>query len=340
MRLAGALTAVLLSVAAGPTDAHNPTPAPYGRSWSVAEVSAGSIYDWDASVPAWLKPYVQDVLQTQWASSATNNSKHIVFRQGAGGSATVYFTNSTGVAACNNLPGWLGCASGAGSTAWKIWLRRSPGQPWCQLNLINGCWDVERIGIHEAGHIGGFLDHMDTSESDTVMTPVPANRPESGWSTHHLQRCDEARMQILYDVASLAGGYADCFDHVPGHGPTGLYSVVSEAAPLTAECYGVGLTLTGRLAVKADSNYGALSGNSLPSRTVFLDRWPKGSTAWTIDYASVATDGGSANNWSRTFSVSGSSGVTTYEFRAHFKGESGLDADYSPVVGLTWSNPC
>jgi len=341
-RLSGLLLTAAVSVAsAAPTAGHSPTPAPYGRSWSTSEVAAGSTYDWDSTVPTWLKAPLQDVLETQWASITSNNSRHIAFRRTAGGQATVSFTNVTGVVACNNVPGWLGCASGAGSPGWRIWIRRNPNLPWCQLSLVNGCWDVERIAIHEAGHVGGFLDHMDTSQSDTVMTPAPVTRPNYGWNVRRLQRCDEARMQLLYDVASTSEGYPDCFDHITGHGPTGLYSTLTAAAPLTADCYGAGLTASGRLAIKSDGNYGVLSGNTLASRTVWFDRRLKGSTTWMVDYTSVGSDASSSNNWARTFTVSSTArGATTYEFRAHFKGESGVDADYSPTFALTWSNPC
>jgi hypothetical protein len=341
-RLSGLMLAAALSVtSAAPTIGHSPTPAPYGRSWSTSEVAAGSTYDWDSTVPAWLKSPLQDVLEGQWASNTSNNSRHIAFRRAAGGEATVSFTNVTGVVACNNVPGWLGCASGAGSPGWRIWIRRNPNLPWCQLSLVNGCWDVERIAIHEAGHVGGFLDHMDTSQADTVMTPAPVTRPNYGWNVHRLQRCDEARMQLLYDVASSSGGYADCFDHIAGHGPTGLYSSLSAVAPVTADCYGAGLTASGRLAIKTDGNYGVLGGNTLTARTVWFDRRLKGSATWTPDYASVVSDASSSSNWARTFTVSSTArGATTYEFRAHFKGESGVDADYSPTFSLTWSNPC
>jgi hypothetical protein len=336
-----ALLGALLSIAGdAPALGHSPTPAPYGRSWSTSEVAAGSTYGWDSTIPAWLKAPLQDVLEVQWESITSNNSRHISFRRGSGG-ATVSFSNLTGVTACNNVPGWLGCASGAGSTGWRIWIRRNPNLPWCQLNLVNGCWDVERIAIHEVGHVGGFLDHMDVSQSDTVMTPAPVTRPNFGWNVHHLQRCDEARMLLLYDVASSAGGYPDCFDHIAGHGPTGLYSVVSAEAAQTAECYGAGLTVSGRLAIKSDANYGVLSNNTLSARTVSFDRRLMGTTTWTVDYASTLSDSSSSSNWVKTFSFfSPTRGAITYEYRAHFKGESGVDADYSPTFALTWSNPC
>ena len=107
-RLSGLLLTAAVSVASAvPTAGHSPTPAPYGRSWSTSEVAAGSTYDWDSTVPTWLKAPLQDVLETQWASITSNNSRHIAFRRTAGGQATVSFTNVTGVVACNNVPGWL-----------------------------------------------------------------------------------------------------------------------------------------------------------------------------------------------------------------------------------------
>jgi hypothetical protein len=110
---------------------------------------------------------------------------------------------------------------------------------------------------------------------------------------------------------------------------------------VTATCFGSALSLSGRLGIKVDAtNYGKLSGNTLASRTVFFDRRLAGTTTWTADYASVTTSSASTDNWAKSFSASGSSGATTYEFRAHYRGESGVDSDYSPTISLTWSNPC
>ncbi|MER3418216.1 MAG: hypothetical protein C4343_03720 [Chloroflexota bacterium] len=32
--------------------------------------------------------------------------------------------------------------------------------------------------------------------------------------------------------------------------------------------------------------------------------------------------------------------AVTYEFRGHYKGETGLDPNYSPIFAITWSTAC
>ncbi len=97
-----------------------------------------------------------------------------------------------------------------------------------------------------------------------------------------------------------------------------------------------GVTVTGRLAVATDSAYQALSNNPLTSRTLWFDRRPVGGS-WTTDVTSTTATNASGNNWSKTFS---SGSATTYEFRGHYKGETGLDPDYSPTFSITWSTAC
>jgi hypothetical protein len=331
-----------LAALAAPSLASAHTPTTGFAGWSPSEVASGSQYRWSSSVPSWLQAPMTDVLETQWASPSTNNSKHISFSYSSSGAGTVYFADSTGVSDCDNVIGWLGCAYGGGTPSWKIWIKANPGSPWCQLRLQDGCWDVERIAIHEVGHVGGYLAHYSTSQANSVMTPAPVQRPTSGWNIHHLQPCDEAGMQLFYDVASYAGPYGDCFDHIAGAGATGLISLITNAAAAeTATCYGSALSASGRLAIKVDSaNYGKLSGNTLASRTVYFDRRLAGTTTWTVDYGSVVSTTAGADNWAKSFTASGSSGSTTYEFRAHYKGDGGVDGDYSPTISLTWSNPC
>jgi hypothetical protein len=42
--------------------AHQPTPG--SKSWSSAEITAGSDFKWAGNVPAWLKTSMSDVLET------------------------------------------------------------------------------------------------------------------------------------------------------------------------------------------------------------------------------------------------------------------------------------
>jgi hypothetical protein len=206
-------------------------------------------------------------------------------------------------------------------------------------------YDVERIAIHEVGHVGGVLEHNTEfghpqSDDKTVMTIGPPQNPDLGYNTHTLLQCDEATMQLMYDVATTNGPYAGCFDHFAGHGVQGLISAATASAPVTSGCYGAGLAINGRLAIQTTSAYEHISGNPLTSRTVFFDRKLHSSSTWTLDYASSVATNSAGNNWTHTFSVAGSSGSVTYDFRAHYKGETGVDPVYSSVVSLSWSNPC
>lgn len=168
------LFAVVVSLALpGPLLAHTPTPG--NASWAP---DAASAYKWDPNVPAWLKTSAQDVLEVKWPSASFNNSHRVIFSYNSAGAGTVRFQNTTTVTECNDTPGWLGCATGAGTSTWQIWIRQSAN--WCDLNSVTGCYDSRRVAIHEVAHVGGFLGHMDTVQADTVMTPAPPQKAVSG----------------------------------------------------------------------------------------------------------------------------------------------------------------
>lgn len=346
--LAAAGVGLLTVAVPGIAVARDITPGSGG--WSSAEITAGSTYHWDASVPSWLKPVMQDELDNQWDDSATNNSKHIHFSYSTSGTATVWFKNTSGVQDCDALPIWYGCANNGGATNWNIWLRASPGGAgWCDvLNpLVTGCIDAGRVAIHEIGHVGGYLAHNLSTQSNTLsrMTTGPAHYPAATWDSHTLGACDEARMQLLYDVASNSWPYAACFDAITGAGSDGLKTVVGTVyAGATWACYGQPLSLTGYIRVGVDStNYGPLSNNSLQARSVYFDRMLHGGSTWTVDYTSTVSGVNDANgyNWDKSFSVSGSSGTTAYDFRGHFKGSAyALSPDYGVTLTLTWSTSC
>lgn len=310
--------------------AHTPTPG--NASWAP---NATSAYKWDSLVPAWLKTSVQDVLEVKWPSASSNNSRRVIFSYNSAGAGTVFFQDTTAVPACNNTPGWLGCADGAGTSTWRTWIRKTAN--WCDLNSVTGCYDSRRVAIHEVAHVGGFLGHMDTLEADTVMTLAPPQKAVSGWNTSTIQRCDAARMQLLYDLANSAGPYANCFDHITGAGTTGLLSNATVSATSGFACTGQGISVSGRLDIKVDANYGPLGGNPLSLRTLFFDRRLVGTTTWTLNYASTSVSNASGYNWTASF---GSSTAGSYEFRGRYAGETGVVGVNTPIFTLTWSNGC
>lgn len=338
-----AITALSVVLAlAVPASALAAAPTPVGSNAPNWAPNASSKYHFDASVPASLKPALQDVLDVQWASPSTDNSRHVVFSYSASGAGTVVFADTTSVAACNAIA-WLGCASGSGSAGWTIWLRKTPSHPWCQLSNVTGCYDIERILIHEAGHIGGFLDHntADNSYLDTVMTIAPPKKGEAGYNIHHLQPCDEAAMQLIYDVGSISGPYADCFADIAGAGATGLLPTLTSDGNGLGDCYGVSIPVSGRLSIKSTTSYQLLSGNALAGRVVSFDRRVAGTTAWATNVATTTTTASaSGNNWTRSFTATSTGASVTYEYRAHFAGEAGVDAGYSPIFTMIWSQIC
>jgi hypothetical protein len=133
------LTSTLIGLAfASAVFAHNPTPrGANAPNWSQ---NATSTYGFSTAVPSWLRPNMQDVLQTQWTSNTTNNSRRVTFTLGTG-PGLVDWADTTTVTACNMIQ-WLGCTSGGGSTSWHIWIRQTPSHQWCQLSNVSGCYDV------------------------------------------------------------------------------------------------------------------------------------------------------------------------------------------------------
>lgn len=144
-------------------------------------------------------------------------------------------------------------------------------------------------------------------------------------------------MQLLYDLANSAGPYADCFDHIAGAGPTGLLSNATVSTTSGSACTGQGISVSGRLEIKVDANYGPLGGNPLSLRTLFFDRRLVGTTTWTLNYASTSVSNASGNNWTASF---GSSTAGSYEFRGRYAGETGVVGVNTPIFTLTWSNAC
>lgn len=276
-------------------------------------------------------------LESHWADPDTNNSDGIRFLYEASSSGTVRFQD-TSITECDDaVPNWLGCASGAGTTSWNIWIRADTANyHWCQVNSSTPCWDVQRIGIHEVAHVGGFLaDLTSGSETNTIMYNPPTNS-----ATHQIKRCDEAKLQLLYDVASLAGPIADCFDHVTGHGVTGLDTTLTASYVDDLACFGQSLSATGRLGIPSNSSYGVLSSNALAQRVVAFDRRPFGSSTWSVAVSTTTTtSAASGSNWSKAFVVSGTGNVL-YEYRAHYAKQTGqgIDEAYSPTFVFAWTD--
>jgi hypothetical protein len=194
--------------------------------------------------------------------------------------------------------------------------------------------------IHEAGHIGG-LDHNESTYVNTVMNAGPPTKPASGapyngWNYQELRRCDTAGLQLAYGVGSLAGPYADCFDHVPNATTIGLKTRITTSPSTTIACVGEAVTFSGVLEVLVDdTNYDELSGSDLASRLVKLQKSAVNPVVYQ-DAASTFTSS-SSGAYTRLY---GSNTAGTWKFRVWRDSEPGLEHSSSAQYTVTWSNAC
>lgn len=328
-------------VLAGPVLAQDPT------SGAVREYAPGASLSYRfgiAGYPAWIQSAIQTALGSDWSSASYNNSRLPSFSYSAGGNGAVYYSSSAASPCGTGNTQWLQCASNWGSPSWRIYVRNFSGAPysnwtWCNISFSGTCWDAERALLHEAEHVTmGIGYHDPQGEANTIMGSTSPWYPNYGWNTHHIQRCDEAAAQLLTGVASSYGPIADCFNNVAGHGAVGLIAAVTPSSTSLSACLGAVATLSGSFGVARDGRYQSMAGLALGGRTVWFDRKPHTSSAWTLNVAS-ATTSGSGTNWSRGFST-GSTATITYDFRPHTSSETGLDAATGPIIVVTWQSAC
>ena len=315
--------------------------------------TAPSYYKWSGFDNPEVQAGVKSAIEVGWSDANTNNSKSMTFDYQSGSAATVFFATTTEITACNAYSGWQGCAwlIDPSQGLWKMWIHKT--LTWCENGLVNNCLLAERVAIHEMGHIGGYLNENDgASQADSVM-PSSAGAPrwrttanggpQTGWDTDTLQRCDEARMQINYDVKNTAGPYADCFDHVTNHGTFGMKTDLSVAATTYQACVGQTVTVSGRLQIYP-GHYGRELGNP-PNDTYHLDKNPLTSRVLSLTKEGAAAGtatatSASGNNWSKSLS---SSIYGSFDFTVKFDRNantsllrSGLDSSSTRSFSITW----
>src|SRR5262245_9145427 len=287
LRIALALvTAISLSV---PLRTSAEEPSPGFKAWTAERIANGtSRFFWTALVPEWLKDPMRKVLLNDWADKKNGNWHGIRFEEKTGAKGAVDFST---LSYCSQVRvGWIACARGAGSNHWKVTIRKDVSRPWCQHTTHTPCWDVLRIGIHEASHVGGFLnDNLAAKESYSIM----GDPPKGMGARDYVQRCDASRFQLWYGVFSLSGPYADCFESNDHAGPTGrLRTDLTIAATTTGACSGTPVTMSGRLRVQDWGSYGPLGNNPLAGRTIQVLR---NGNAYREVTTTAATSG---PNWS------------------------------------------
>lgn len=299
-------------------------------------------YDWGGTgYPSWFTTAANGTLTVNWPSSTDNNSATPQFSLVSGGAAKVFYSSSP-TSPCSGSSTWLACAKNWGYSNWEIYLRNLQAAPYLTWTWYDytascpggtTCYYARRALIHEVEHVVMSVgSHDSQGETNTVMGSTNPWSPNAGWNTTTIRRCDASAAQLLYDVRSSAGVYADCFDHITGATPSGLASTATVAATSYVACVGSPATPTGRLAIKTDSNYGLRTNNPLTNRTLFFDRRPIGGS-WTLNTTSTTATSASGNNWSKSFT---SGGAVTYEFRVHYNGETGVAASNQPTFTITW----
>ncbi|MEO8290555.1 MAG: hypothetical protein ABI649_06115 [Gaiellaceae bacterium] len=337
------LAAVCALALSAPALAHSPTAG-------TAKLYADNVVlDWrfGADYPAWVDTAVTTALESDYPNRAFNNSRMPTFAYSALGSGAVVFSNSA-TSPCTGNPDWLQCAAGGGTDTWRIYVRNfraAPHGSWWWFNETGACpagktcWDMRRALEHEILHITMSADHDSQGEANTVMGSVSPWLPNGGWNTHHIQRCDEAAAQLLYDLASTAGVYANCYDHIAGAVDGKLESTISMAGTSAFACSGQAVAVKGRAAILNTTNYKRLADNPLTNRTVWFDRKLHSGATWTLNIASTLASNVSGNNWTKSFAVSTPTTIS-YDYRAHYDGEVGVDDDTSPTFTITWSRAC
>jgi hypothetical protein len=336
--LVAAITCLL--VLAGPAFAADPT------AGAVREYPIGTslFYKFGSSAyPGWVSSAAQSALGPDWSQTPYNNTQLPTFTYSTGGSGTVYYSSAPTSPCGTGNTQWLQCASNGGSSGWRIYIRNLSGAPysdwtWCNISFRGTCWDAERALVHEAEHITmGIGGHDRQGEANTVMGPISPWYAHEGWNTHHIQRCDEAAGQLLTGMKTSTGPVADCFGSIAGHGAVGLLASVTSTTPTVSVCLSQAATIAGSYGVAPSGGYQMMSGLRLGARTVWFDRKPHTSSAWTLNVTSTGTT--STGGWARSF-TSGATSTITYDFRPHVSSEPGLDGATGPVLTVTWRSGC
>ncbi len=289
--------------------------------------------------PGWVTVAASDTLENDWSNAATNNSRVPSFESSASGAGRVYYSASM-TSPCSGAAVWLACALGGGATDWEIHIRNLDGAPfgtWAWHDKAKSCapgdvcFRLQRSLIHEPIHLTFGAAHSDQSQTNTVFTANQPSYANAGGSTNLLRRCDQAAVQLAYDLHDMAGAYGNCFDHIEHATTSGLKTDLTVADSSISACQGRAAMVSGRLQVHDFASYRELGGNPLESRRVEFDLGSTPSVTWA-----TATDTAApADNWSRSFS-NASYGSRTYT--AHFDREpdSALASSPQRSFTITW----
>lgn len=207
---------------------------------------------------------------------------------------------------------------------------------WCDKPNTSGtCWDVERVALHEFGHVLHLGHPPVQNEGHTVMHHSVPTSLDPGGTTHTWKTCDKATLQLRYDVSDSSVTYANCLDHVEDAGPSGLRTDPTFSSNYTSLCYGQVATFSGKLEVEDKPSYLRLGNNRLGSRDVKVQRAPHGTGNFST-YATVSTS--NQGVWSYGVSLTS---FADYDWRARFAGEgTGLSPANSSALRVRWTGAC
>jgi hypothetical protein len=281
--------------------------------------------------PTWIR----DALTASTTDVAqSRRSRTPTFRYDAAAADTLRYTTSFPSSACSTA---IACASYVVGGSWTVRLRphgsdfRWGTLRWCQADGRDGCFDAERVTLHELGHIVG-IDHPESAgfglrPFDTVMHQLSPSRPAAGSGLHVFGPCDVATLQMRYDVLAPTTPISTC---------NSVDTVLGLTASAVSVPRGTTVSLVAALRIADREGYGRLSGNGLSGRSVQLRRRPVGGTSnsWTTFWM---RSGDAAGTYVSTVQPS-----TSYEFQAVYlaPASEGLHDSVSPIVTVRVLDGC
>lgn len=316
-RTAVAAVAVVIAVASAGAGgasvlAHGPDPLLGSTPWGKDQIVG---YQWAAGAvpPSWMAGAIDagaaDVGQSKRSRAATFT------RVSSAGSKIAYGgavpCSSYGIA-CMNRTGVPDHFEG-------MWFRPQ-GWPfdwgtlrWCQglASPANGCYDAENVALDEFGHIEMLGHHVNLADesdfTDSVVQYAARSRAKEGWDQHVFGRCDVARLQLEYELASAADKVSTCLS---------LATSLSIVPAATYLYPGNPVRITGNLKVASATSARLLSGDPLSGRTISLQRRLPGTTTWSA--IGTLTANTTAGSYGLTITP-----TATYDYRLVFATPSG-----------------
>lgn len=321
-----------------PAAAHDPTPNRPGPGYDSTD-TLQRVWSTTYEPTSWMKSAVDLAISNAPASGADIPQ----FDASTGINGYIYYRARSG-SACEDLPTAWACADnniGTGNT-WRITFIQqgqacggSCNVTWCEYfspDHNSDCIRSKRAAIHELGHVLD-LDHYGSDHEDwTVMFGTSPEAQQAGGDSASYKTCDRARLLIKHGANTPSSNYSACLDHLDNAVPgVGLKSTVTLAISDESPCRYQSVVFSGTVKTADITSYpDTLQNKPLQGREVRVQYRPYGSSgSWSL--FGTDTSSSSTGYWSVTdlFTT-----VASFEFRARFIGDEGLDEDYSAVHTL------